>query len=121
MNADYVPFQEDEILGALNFYSIDTNTNIYLDGFSYTEGIIGFDDFATKNFQLYPNPVTDLLHLQSTAIISNIEVSTILGKQVLKARPNSISPSLDISSLSPGLYLVSVTIDNSSKTFKIVK
>lgn len=121
VNVNYVPFQEDEILGALNFYSIDANTNIYLDSFSYTEGIIGFDDFSTKNFQIYPNPVTDVLHLHSAAIISNIKVATILGKQVLKARPNSISPSLDMSNLSPGLYFVSVTIDNSSKTFKILK
>ena len=70
---------------------------------------------------------TKLLFLIALAIISHyisaqiIEVYSILGKQVLEESPNAFSSSLDMSALSSGVYLVAVTMDGISKTFKVVK
>lgn len=122
IDAAPVTFQEDATLGAISLGYTDPDTEYWIDWVLFTEPpIISVDDFSTKNLKLYPNPVSDVLNIQSASVISNIVVSTILGEQVMQARPNAISPSLDMSHISSGLYLVTVTIDDNSKTFKIVK
>ena len=122
IDADPVSFQGDATLGGINLTSTDENTNYWIDLLLFLEpGIIAIDDFSSTNFKLFPNPVTDILNIESEASVSEIEVYNTLGKQVLKTRPNAISPSLDMSALSSGVYLVSVTIGNTSKIFKVVK
>jgi hypothetical protein len=117
-----VPFQGDATLGAIDFFSIDANNNYWIDNVLFTEVFIdAVDDFSAANFKLYPNPVNDVLNIQSATVIDEIEVYNLLGKRVMEATPNAISPSLDMSTLSSGMYLVNVTIDETSKTFKVVK
>jgi len=117
-----VPFQGDATLGAIDFFSIDTDNNYWIDNVLFVDLIIdAIDDFSAANFKLFPNPVSDVLQIQSAAVISEIEVYNMLGKQVLAATPNAISPSIDMSALSSGVYLIAVTIDGTSKTFKVVK
>ena len=121
VNSSPVPFQADDTLGAIDFFSIDANNNYYIDNILYIFDFFGIDDFSSKNFGVYPNPVENILNIHSTNTVEFISVYDVLGKLVLDAYPNAISPSLDMSALHSGVYLVSVTIDGTSKTFKIVK
>jgi hypothetical protein len=122
VNAVPVPFQADATLGAIDFFSIDANNNIWIDNVLYAEGIhIGFDDFSNENFSVYPNPFTDVLNIRSKSVVDSVDVYDILGKLVLSVNPNAISPSLDLSALSSGAYLVKVTIGDASHTVKVIK
>jgi len=122
VNAAPVPFQADATLGAIDFFSIDANNNYWIDNVFYVEAIIDdVDDFSATNFKLYPNPVTDVLNIESAAVIDEIQVYDMLVNKVLESLPNAISPSIDMSTLTQGLYLVNVTIDDTSKTFKVLK
>lgn len=117
-----VPFQDDVTLGAIDFFSIDANNNYWIDNVLFQDAIIDdVEDFSATNFSLYPNPVVDVLNIRSAAVVSEIEVYNVLGRKVMKSSPNAVWPSMDMSTLSSGVYLVSVTIDETSKTFKVVK
>ena len=122
IDADPVPFQTDNVLGGMNFTSTDSNTSYWLDWISVLDTVTNdIDDFSTTNFKIFPNPITDLLNIESAAVIDEIQVYDMLGNEVLSSSPDAVSPSIDMSTLSSGLYLVKVIIDDFSRTFKILK
>lgn len=74
---------------------------------------IVFVGFATKksNFTTYPNPASNVLHVQGTdMVLANFSVYAITGQEVLNkvqitASENSMT--IDLSQIAPGLYLLS--------------
>ena len=121
VNTTPVPFQADATLGAIDFFSIDANNNYYIDNILFYDIFIGVDDFSRDNFGVYPNPVDDVLNIRSANTIESILVYDVLGKLVIEAYPNIISPSLDMSGINSGVYFLNLTIGGSSKTVKIIK
>lgn len=117
-----VPFQADATLGAIDLFTISTGNAMWIDDFEFWNGVpLGIDDFAANNFSVYPNPVTDILNIRSTASVDAIAVYDVLGKLVLATTPGIISPSIDMSALNSGVYLVKVTIGDASKTVKVIR
>jgi len=122
VNAAPVPFQADATLGGIDFFSIDANNNYWVDDVIFVDGlIIGTDDFAANKFSVYPNPVQDVLNIRSANTVDAIQVFDVLGKLVISTTPDAISPTVDMSSLNSGAYLVQVTINGASKTVKVIK
>lgn len=115
------PFYTGSNLGGVDFYSIDANSEVYIDDVLFAEGSVGVEDFATESFSVYPNPVKDLLTIQTKTAVDQVVIYDILGKIVMAVNPEVISPKIDMSTLSSGAYLVKVTIGNSSKTVKVLK
>ncbi|MCB0398123.1 MAG: T9SS type A sorting domain-containing protein, partial [Winogradskyella sp.] len=72
-------------------------------------------------FTYYPNPVQNILTLNSQNTIENVAMYNMLGQEVLRATPNAVNSELDMSSLQDGTYFVKVTIDNNTKTIRIIK
>ncbi len=109
-------------LGAINYFSIDTNNRYYIDDFRLVDGnVLSTNDINSIEFSVYPNPVTDLLNIASRSAVNTISVYNVLGKLVHQSSPNTISPSIDMGTYESGIYFVKVTIGNSSKTVKIIK
>jgi len=105
----------------MDFFTIDANNDYWIDDVFYIDEFLGVDDFSADVFSVYPNPVRDVLNISSKAAVDSITVYDILGKVVLQAQPNAISPSIDMGALASGAYLVNVTIGNASKTIKVIK
>lgn len=85
---------------------------------------LGVNAFASGTFEYYPNPTSDIVtfNLKNTSTtIETIEVMDILGKTLLTHTNNYSYASIDLSSLSKGMYLVKVTADGQEKTVKIIK
>lgn len=110
-----------ESLAALDFYSASTNNHMYLDDLIGGEGVLSTEQFAPEVFSVYPNPVNDILNISTKSTVDKVIVYDILGKVVLEANPGTISPSINMSSLSSGTYMVKVYIENNSKIVKILK
>lgn len=109
-------------LGAINFYSIDTQASFYVDDFSLIEGnILSTPDLALNSFKVYPNPVVDVLTISSNEIVQNVNVYNILGQLVNQVTPNVASPTVDFSTLKSGVYFVEVTINGQVQTVKVIK
>jgi hypothetical protein len=117
-----VPFQGDSVLGGIHFFDINGNYNLFIDNVVYGFPIIAAnEDIFLANIKIYPNPVQNVLTIDSTEPIDDIQVFDALGKLILEAYPNAISPSINMSPFSSGVYLLKVTIDGASKTVKIIK
>lgn len=108
-------------LAGIDFYSASANNEMYIDDVLLYIGELSTDDFAANKFSVFPNPVTDILNIKSDSPVDTIKVYNLLGKLVLQSNPGTISPSMDMSGLSSGAYLVEVTIGKSSKTVKVLK
>lgn len=108
-------------LAAIDFFSVTTGNTYYVDDVTLAVGTLGTDDFSADVFSVYPNPVTDILNIRSQAVVDGVAVYDVLGKLVLKATPDTVSTSIDMSALNSGVYLVQVTIGGAAKTVKVVK
>ncbi len=121
VNVNPVIFQEDLTLGAIDFFSVDAQNNYWIDDILFVNGLLSVDEFAINSFSVYPNPVTDILNIRSSSTVDAIAIYDILGKLVLESTPNAISPSINMSTLNSGYYLVKVTIGDTSETVKVIK
>ena len=80
-------------------------------------------EFENGDFIFYPNPVSDGVTVSlknNTNSISNIAVYDVLGKLIFTQKPASAitAETIDLSSVSKGMYLLEVTTDNNLKVIK---
>lgn len=77
--------------------------------------------FNNSNFLIYPNPVKDMLNISYSSEISYVRVVNMLGQEVISRDINATSTQLDMSHLSAGAYIVTVSSGDVLKTLKVVK
>lgn len=86
-----------------------------------TNQVLSTQDFNSNEFKAYPNPVKNVLNLSYTSEISSASVYNMLGQEVLSKQLNAAQSQLDMSSLTPGSYIVKVNFDGITKTIKVLK
>ncbi len=108
---------ESDIFGSCQS-GVQTEDPLDFDVFA---GSLSSTAFSKENFNYYPNPVNSILNLESSQPIQFIEVFDIMGKKVFNRNFDKQDISVNFSNLSSGIYLMKVSIDNVSQTFKFVK
>ena len=93
--------------------------------FSFTTGAadpLGIEEISLNTFNVSPNPVKDVVTINTTSGFDTVEVFNQLGQSVLKSSSSLMNNNrLDLSSLNPGIYLMRIRSNNKSKTLKIIK
>ncbi len=84
-------------------------------------GCLGNDDFVFKQIKLYPNPVSEMLTISNTEILTKVTVIDMIGRTLSSQNINETETRVDMSNYPTGTYLVQVTSDNVIKTFKVIK
>ena len=85
------------------------------------------DTFSIEDIQLSaivvsPNPVKDMVTINSPVGFDSVEVFNQLGQLVLKSNADLLNNNrLDLSALNPGMYMLQIKAENKSKTVKIIK
>ncbi len=80
----------------------------------------GIKETTIKDFNVYPNPTTGLLTIENgTEVITHVEVTNLLGEVVLQ--PQIQQSTINISSLSTGMYLLNITTKNCKSSQRIFK
>lgn len=76
----------------------------------------------TNGMSVYPNPVTDVLKIANADNLANVSFSIvdILGKTVVQSKTLN-NDAIDVSNLSSGVYILSVSSEEGSKQFKFQK
>jgi sugar lactone lactonase YvrE len=69
----------------------------------------GINEVAAAHVSIYPNPAAGRVQISSTADISLVSVSDMLGREVLGIKANGKNMALDTESLSSGVYTIRVT------------
>jgi len=80
---------------------------------------LGVEDVLAKQITFYPNPVQNVLHIQSQVPIKNIEVYDVLCHLVLEQQ-NAVSQ-IDLSQLASGLLFIKLETDQGFLIKKVLK
>ncbi len=90
-------------------------SKLYING-----GVLSSDDFnADINLTIYPNPVRDVLKIQTNHTIETIEIFNMNGQLIMSDKRTSTQ--LYLESLDSGIYLLRIKTDAGFATKKIVK
>ena len=101
-----------------NFDS-DFGTNII---HNFRVGTILSSEKILDNLQIFPNPATDNIRLESASLINTeIKVLNLLGEEIYSKTANSNSEEISISSFPNGIYTIEVQGNNIVMTQKFVK
>ncbi|MBR8535225.1 T9SS type A sorting domain-containing protein [Carboxylicivirga sediminis] len=78
-------------------------------------------DNEITNLRLFPNPVNDVLQIQSDAAITSLTIYALTGTKVKQVSGTNLN-TVDVSALSSGIYLLVLTdTDGKQSTTKITK
>ena len=85
----------------------------------YTNNALSSSNFTQNNLEvaLYPNPVRDILNIETVLDIQSVEIYNIQGQKVLTSNQKQIN----VSGLATGMYVVRIQdAENNISTKKIV-
>ncbi|PVW14698.1 M14 family zinc carboxypeptidase [Marixanthomonas spongiae] len=108
-------FSSDTAVSADGFYFDDLTINIVDDSGLLVSGI------SENQFNIYPNPVTDILNINTALNDYSVELFTVQGQRVFVSKSNRGSQTLNYNGYAAGIYLLKLTSEEASQTFKIVK
>ena len=74
-----------------------------------------------EGFTMFPNPAKDLLRIVNTTIIQGVAVYNLLGQKVLEQSIQGTSDEVNVSSLKSGAYIIQVTSEGQTGTYKFIK
>ncbi|TXD82398.1 T9SS type A sorting domain-containing protein [Subsaximicrobium wynnwilliamsii] len=91
--------------------------------YSFTTGtVLSVDKKEVTQFTVFPNPVNDKVEIITKANIDHIIVTNQLGQQMMSVNASALNGNmLDMSSLTAGMYFISVSSENKTETIKIIK
>lgn len=105
------------IVSALNTNCVSSVVSFQLS----VAPMLSTTNVEASSFNLSPNPVTDILSIDSKLEIKKVEVYTVLGQKVFQLLEKSFHPKMDLSNLNLGSYFIKITSNSGLQTFKIVK
>lgn len=107
------------LISGSTYYAVNVLGNCRSAAFAVTiSPDLSNESFSALEVSLYPNPVNDILHIDTAEEIKLVTVFGILGNKVL----TSTSKEVNVSSLSKGIYIVKIQdADNNVSTKKIIK
>ncbi len=84
-------------------------------------GVLGVADRLEKEMTVYPNPATDIVHIHlEDGSDMTVEVFDVNGRKVNGASSETQNVSIDVTSLSPGIYYLRAIQGNKSATKKLI-
>ncbi len=71
--------------------------------------------------KVYPNPVVDVLNIEADSKVSTVQVFDLTGKVVSSHALNAVKNQVNLSKLTPGVYVVNIQTEKGIQSVKIVK
>lgn len=107
--------QTNEVENYDGFYFDDLTINIV------ENEVLATNDIDNNLFNIYPNPVHNILNIMTPLSNYTIELYTIQGQLIKKHLNISKSTTLDYSQYADGIYFMKLSSEKKSKTYKIIK
>jgi len=82
---------------------------------------LGLNDFDLSRLKYYPNPVSDVLTVHYSEVITKVEVFDLNGRLVMTRNFEKPEVQLDFSALSAGTYMLNIQTKDNSQFVKVVK
>lgn len=97
---------------------VANNSSLRIDNIHFNKINLGVSNVDKNQIKVYPNPVKDILHLESSENIYKAEVYTIDGKLISTTLNVN---TLNFSKISKGIYIVKIYTKSGVQTQKIIK
>ena len=99
-----------------------SSTRIYTDNIYLWKGQpVGIEELDVEEFNVYPNPTTNVWTLTNSSTMEMIEVLDFQGKLVKSLEINAKKTTIDATELQNGIYFVRVNLPTGIKTLKLIK
>lgn len=112
-------------------FQLISNANINLSGFYFDDlklDVIEGNtlsntnyDYITNNFNIYPNPVNNEIQISSLLPNYKYQIYNIQGQLIQQQEKQNKLSTVDCSNFQSGMYLLKISKENETKTFKFVK
>jgi len=79
------------------------------------------NEFVKDELKYYPNPVVDILNVNYSDRITQVEIFDLLGKRVKVKNTDDKDVEIDLSDLASGTYMVQLKTETKSQFIKIIK
>jgi len=90
--------------------------NVYL--YKFVDGTASIKENNIEGLKIYPNPTSDLVNIVSNEIgTKNVAIYDMLGKKVLET---STEETVNVSTLTSGVYIMNITQDGKKASRKLV-
>ena len=88
----------------------------------YSVTAVGVENVSATSYKLYPNPVTDVLTIESQGNVQQVTLYSITGQLLQTITPQSNVIEVDVAPYESGIYIVKIqNIDGNSTTNRVVK
>jgi len=106
--------------GPVDTTTVNTKLKKVFEEFFGISSPTGFLDFKeSKNVKIFPNPVTDVLHIElaNSKQIDTIQILDLYGNKLMETQ----NPEINISQLKPGAYIIKLSANHKINYAKFVK
>jgi len=100
-----------------------TEDGFYFDDLTVkvVDASLSTSDFIERNFNIFPNPVTNILNINSNLSNYGYKIYNIQGQLLSEVSKNNNFTTINYSNYSSGIYLLDIIHNNNKKTYKIIK
>jgi len=116
---DLSAYDGQQVYIAIHYMATDTFV-LQMDDFLAEAASLSVADNSFENFS-YSLDANSNLSLKANLPIESIQLFNILGQEVVSQKLANTNEIVSISSLETGIYIVNVSINGQSKSFKIIK
>jgi len=108
-----------------SYFAVQTQNNCRSEAFEVVAVVntVGITDVigGPGLVQIYPNPTSDMLSVETNKIISSGGLYTLSGQLVFNTVPNQTCLELNLTDLADGLYLLKLTVEGVERSYAIRK
>lgn len=107
-----------DIIYSTSAYANSGNRNDHISVYNISPRLSTTEVSTEEIVKIYPNPVTDMLYIQTKTKVDLIEIYNIDGKKINQTKESYINTT----SYSPGIYIIKIlTHDNQLHSYKFIK
>ena len=90
---------------------------------SSTDTLLGLgSNIISNKFVISPNPTSDFVTISNSDNINNVSISDLNGRIVKESKFINVSSiQMNLASLVPGMYMMSITSEKGTETMKVMK
>jgi hypothetical protein len=115
-------FSDTAKFGAFNLITVPYYlTDVFIAKYAFNETpntVFEVSGNKSNIISLFPNPANGLFTIQSSKVISKVEIFNILGEKTFYLKTNSYNLEVDIRNQPRGIYLVHIILDDKSIIIK---
>ncbi|WP_430815121.1 discoidin domain-containing protein [Carboxylicivirga sp. RSCT41] len=109
-------------LTAAHQFKVTGNGTVYFDNLYFWKSTAtNIETKVDADFSVYPNPVVDIVNINSPKTIESVQVYNLSGNCVHSEILSTNNASIDISLLNKGVYIMKVMVDGTAGTTKLIK